>query len=77
MPTILVKAWALDTPMFEGEETAGPIPTFFAEEVDTSREALNNNPVRGHADYQRLVRTFFMPEIIGVDEAPSIVKKPR
>ena len=77
MPTMLVHSWSLDCQMFEGESVAGPIPTCFGEDPGTSIAAISANSERAFADYQRLVRAFFMPETIQPEDATSLVKKPR
>jgi hypothetical protein len=54
-----------------------PVPTFFSEEPEASLEALKENTHRVHADLQRLARIFFQPETISLEDAYSIIKKPR
>lgn len=63
--------------MYEGEATAGPVPTLFAEDPVASKESLLSGSDRAHADYQRLVKVFFMPENVTMEEAIGIAKKPR
>jgi hypothetical protein len=70
-------SWSLNATLFDGDEAAGPVPTFFSEEPEASIEALRENVHRVHADLQRLARIFFQPETIGLDEAYPIIKKPR
>ena len=63
--------------MFKGESVAGPIPTCFGEGPSASIAAISANSERAFADYQRLVRAFFMPKTIQPEDATSLVKKPR
>lgn len=69
--------WPLEATTFNGDSTAGPVPTLFAEDVEGASEAINSNPARAHADIQRLARVFYMPEILTPTEATQLVKKPR
>jgi hypothetical protein len=63
--------------MFDGDLMAGPVVTLFAEEEEEARRNITANPQRAHADLQRIMRAFFMPETLQPDEAPAVVKKPR
>ena len=51
--------------------------TFFSEDIESTREAITTNIKRAHSDYQRLTRAFFMPELVSLEEALSLIKKPR
>ena len=77
VPTMLIQSWSLDCQMFEGETVAGPVPTLFGEDPTASVAAISKNTERAFTDYQRLVRVFFMPEVIQPEDAPHLVKKPR
>ena len=74
---MLLMSWGLDCLMFEGDSVAGPIPTLFGEDITASKAAISANSERAFSDYQRLVRAFFMPETLQLEEAPGFVKKPR
>ena len=74
---MLMMSWGLDCLMFEGDSVAGPIPTLFGEDITASKAAISANSERAFSDYQRLVRAFFMPETLQLEEAPGFVKKPR
>jgi hypothetical protein len=67
----------LSADLFDGDEQAGPIPTLFAENMEEAMEGLMGNVMRAHADIQKLSRVFFMPEVVDLEEAIAIVKKPR
>ena len=77
MPVIDLGQWPLDTTMFEGENTAGPVPTVFSEDPEATRAALEANVVRAHTDLQRMAKCFFMPELLKMEEALAVLKKPR
>ena len=70
---MLMMSWGLDCLMFEGDSVAGPI----GEDITASKAAISANSERAFSDYQRLVRAFFMPETLQLEEAPGFVKKPR
>jgi hypothetical protein len=45
--------------------------------MEAAMEGLNRNVARAHVDIQKLSRVFFMPEVVDLEEALAIVKKPR
>jgi hypothetical protein len=63
--------------MFDGDACAGMFPALFSEDPEATAEALMANPVTAHKDLQRAAKTFFMPETLDLDEAFSMLKKPR
>jgi len=63
--------------MWDGEILAGPVPTFYAENAAEARAAFMADQIKGHADILKMERIFFMPEVIGLEEAQALVKKPR
>ena len=77
VPAVLLASWNLDAAMFEGDKVAGPVMTLFAEDVEATTTAITANPAKAYADYQRIVRGFFMPETVDNSDAEAIVKKPR
>jgi hypothetical protein len=77
VPTIAAVAWPADARLFSGDDTGGPVPTFFTEDIEAAREAIAENLVRLHSDIQRLMKLFIMPENIDLQEALAIIKKPR
>jgi hypothetical protein len=77
VPVIGLTSWEINTNMFDGDSTAGPVPALFAEDVEASREAVAANRVRTHQDLQRSMRIFLMPETVDLDEAEALIKKPR
>jgi hypothetical protein len=77
VPAICLGQWALKADLFDGDEQAGPVPTLFAEDKEGAMEGLIRNVARAHADIQKLARVFFMPEVVDLDEALAIIKKPR
>jgi len=77
VPAILLKEWDLEANMWEGETTAGLVPTLFADNVQDARTAFMENSAKSHADILKLARSLFMPELIDMEEAKALVKKPR
>ena len=77
VPTMMLSSWDLECSLYDGETTAGPVPTLFAEEVEVAKEAITADPSKAHSDYLKIARTFFMPETIGIEDAVAMVKKPR
>ena len=63
--------------MFEGEHVARPVPMLFGEDPDTSKLAISANPGKAFTDTQRMMRCFFMLEVLSLEEAKAVVKKPR
>jgi hypothetical protein len=77
VPVIWLATWDVGAKMFDGEIAAGPVPTIFSEDILATQEALASNYQRAHQDLQRAMKAFYMPELIGLDEALALVKKPR
>jgi hypothetical protein len=77
VPTVSIAAWPLEVAMFDGDLIAGPVVTLYAEEVEEARRNITANPQRAHADLQRVMRAFFMPETLLPEDAAALVKKPR
>ena len=77
MPCLLLATWELECSMFEGENVAGPIPTLFGEDPAASKLAITTNTGKAFADTQRMMRCFFMPEVVSLEEARDMVRKPR
>jgi len=77
VPTLNLAEWSLDASLFEGDKVAGPVPSLFAEDTVASLEAIANNPSKAYGDYQKLMRSFFMPENIELEETAALLKKPR
>jgi len=77
VPTVLLAEWNIEANMWDGEILAGPVPTFYAENAAEARAAFMADQIKGHADILKMERIFFMPEVIGLEEALALVKKPR
>lgn len=77
IPTQLVESWPLSCSLFDGDVLAGPVPTLFAEDEETAREAITADPNKAHADIQRIHRVFLMPEHVDLETATALIKKPR
>jgi hypothetical protein len=77
MPSIELALWNLEATMFDGDEAAGPVPVLFSEEPEATRRAIATNLPKAHYDIQKVVRCFMMPEIIQLEDALAIIKRPR
>jgi len=77
VPAVLLSEWPIEANMWDGEVLAGPVPTFFAESAPEARAAFLADQIKAHADIMKMERIFFMPEIISLEEATGLVKKPR
>jgi len=75
VPAVLLEEWDLQATMWEGDTTAGLVPTLFADNIQEA--AFLENTARSHADLQKLARSLFMPEVIDLEEAKALIKKPR
>ena len=56
---------------------AGLVPSLYANETNSAAAGLQEFPEKAHADLARIQRVFFMPEVITLQAATAIVKKPR
>ena len=77
VPTIRLAAWPLEGDFFDGDVAAGPVPTLFSQEPDTTSRAVIDNIAKAHNDLQRLAKVFFIMEAISLPDCPAILKKPR
>jgi hypothetical protein len=77
VPVIELACWQLNCAQFDGDSTAGPIPTLFSEDPDSSLENLKKSVQKAHHDYQRAAKAFMMPELVDLEEALQLLKKPR
>jgi hypothetical protein len=69
--------WELNCTLYNGEECAGPVPALFAEDPEEAKSNVEANPEKVHADIQRMMKMFFMPEYVSGEEAEALIKKPR
>lgn len=77
VPTVHLGIWDLNATMFDGEEAAGPVPTLFAEDSEATLGAIRADRAKTHADFQKIVKIFFVPECVNIKEAAALLKKPR
>ncbi len=82
MPTVLVKEWPLVCTMYQGDLTPlgpprdgplGPVPIFFAENVEAAKRALRADPDQTRRDFRRLVSQMPIPLNIPPGEAAFAV----
>jgi hypothetical protein len=74
---VRVARWDLEATMYDGDIMAGPVVTLFTDDEEGARNSLGANPQRAHGDLQRIMRSFFMPELVTEKEAVALIKKPR
>ena len=77
LPMYIAKSWPLEATMFDGELIAGPMPTLFCEDGEAAEEAILADPLKCHWDLQKIMKAFFMPESISMEQAVDLIKKPR
>jgi len=77
IPSILINSWDLNATLFDGDVSAGLVPTLFAEDADTTLKAIAGDPLKIHADIQKINRLLFTPEGLTLKEALAFMKKPR
>jgi hypothetical protein len=77
VPVIELMTWNVDSKLHDGEAAAGRVPTMFSEDIVASKSALEANPLRAHQDLQCALKIFLMPELVELEEALILVKKPR
>jgi hypothetical protein len=63
--------------MWDLEMMAGSVPTLFAEDVDTSKEALADDVAKPQGDMAEMYRAFFMPEHIPLSEVMNLRRRTR
>ena len=77
LAVVVMARWCLRATMFNGDQMAGPVPTFFSEDPEAALEGVRVNPLKGHWDLMRIQKLFLMPESILIGDAKNYVKKPR
>jgi hypothetical protein len=77
VPVVELSTWNLEATLFDGDLAAGPVPVLFTEDPDSSRTALANNVAKAHYDTQKIASCFYMPEILKLEDALTVVRKPR
>jgi hypothetical protein len=77
VPIILLAEWDIEAKLFDGELAAGPVPALFSEDEEAAASALASGARKAHQDLQRAMKIFLMPEVVDLDEATALVKKPR
>ena len=77
VPTVRLAAWPLQGDLFDGDVAAGPVPTLFSQEPETTSGNILNNLAKAHSDLQRLAKVFFVMESVLLVDCPAILKKPR
>jgi hypothetical protein len=74
---IELACWQLGCALFDGDLAAGPIPTLFSEDPTSTLENIKKGCQKAHHDFQRAAKAFMMPELVSLEEAAQLLKKPR
>jgi len=69
--------WPLSAEYLDEEFLSGLMPTLYSEEPASSEAALLADPIRAQKDVEALNRVFFIPEVVQLEDALKIVRKPR
>ena len=76
VPAIHIESWQLATPMWDGDDIAGPVPTMFAEDEGTLANLLKW-PAKLHGDLAKFGRLFGVVEHVEMEKALQVLRKPR
>ena len=63
--------------MFDGEQMAGPVPSLYSEDPDSTLAGILSDPLKCNWDLNKIYRAFFMAEAITQKDALTFMKKPR
>ena len=74
---MLLQSWMADSTLFDGDIMAGPVPSLFSEDPEASLTGITREPRKCHWDLMKICRLLFMPESVSLEEATTIIKKPR
>lgn len=77
MPVVLLAMWDLEAEMLDSDFLSGVVPVLFSESPSASEAALRADQARAIKDIEALNRVYFIPEVIDLDEALKVVRKPR
>ena len=77
VPTMVLKSWGLDASLFDGELMAGPIPTIFSEDMESTLTNMKADPLKLHWDLMKVSRCFFSLEAMTLEAATGFIKKPK
>jgi len=77
MPVILLASWDIEADMQDSDILSGVVPVLFSECPPASEAALRADQTTALKDIEALNRVYFIPELVDLDEAMKIVKKPR
>jgi hypothetical protein len=76
VPVMVVAGWDVTTMMLDRFELNGMMPTLFADNPAAAEVAFHGDPVNARKDVDRLNRVLFQAEVVDVDEAINICRKP-
>ena len=72
-----LNSWPAEAALFDGDVMASPVPSLFGEDPDASLVGITADSRKAHWDLMKICRLLFMPEILGLEDATSFIKKPR
>jgi len=71
----IIKLWPLSSTLFNIDHIKGPVPTFFANDVESVNNTLKANLTRIHADILKINKLFYTPEDLTLKESAGILKR--
>ena len=77
VPVVLLAMWDLEAKMLDSDFLSGVVPVLFSKSPSASEAALRADQARAIKDIEALNRIYFIPEVIDLDEALRVVRKPR
>ena len=67
----------MEATLFDGELMAGPCPSLFSDDPESTLAAILDEPIKCHWDVTKINKCFFMAESLSIRDARLFVKKPR
>ena len=77
IPVMMLKSWPAESVLFDGDIMAGPVPSLFSENPESSPAGIMAEPRKAHWDLMKICRLLIMPEIMSLEDALAFIKKPR
>ena len=77
LATMQLARWPLEASLFDGELSAGPVPSLYSVEPDKTEAAIKDNVLKAHWDLNKIAKAFFMAENLTRNAAFEFIKKPR
>ena len=74
---MLLNSWPAEAALFDRDIMAMPVPSLYSEDPEASLAGITAEPRKAHLDLMKICHLLFMPEILGLEDALSFIKKPR